>query len=94
MKKYNLELRLTHLDSSNTLSIAEYSTSQNKAEQFIKFPASSLIESVRCRCVGVRRGYISAEETILKAEGIVESYLLDYTLFSYLSVLNGQYNYV
>ena len=64
---YNLKSQLTRAATSIALNIAEGSTSQSNAEQarFLGIAIRSLIETVACRRVAQRRGYLRAGDSTL-----------------------------
>jgi four helix bundle protein len=70
-EEYNLKTQITRAATSISLNIAEGSTSQSDAEQgrFLGFALRSLVETVACRRLIHRRGYIRDDESLMaKAE--------------------------
>ena len=65
---YNLKSQLIRSCTSVALNVAEGSTSQSNAEQarFISIALRSLVETVACHRIIVRRGYLESEMSISK----------------------------
>lgn len=66
-EEYNLKPQLMRAATSIALNIAEGSTSQSDPEQvrFLKMALRSFVETVACRRLVQRRGYVNAEQGLM-----------------------------
>ena len=70
LEEYNLKSQIVRAGTSVVLNIAEGSTGQSDAEQsrFLGMALRSLIETVACRDIIARRGYLGTEALQHSAE--------------------------
>lgn len=71
VEEHNLKSQLIRASTSVSLNIAEGSTSQSDAEQarFLGLALRSLVETVACRRLAQRRGYLDSVEGDVVAQG-------------------------
>ena len=67
-ESYNLGSQITRAATSIALNIAEGSTGQSDAEQgrFLSMALRSLLETIACQHIIIRRGYIKREDSIMQ----------------------------
>ena len=83
-EEYNLKPQIMRAATSIALNIAEGSTSQSDPEQgrFLKMALRSFVETVACRRLVQRRGYLNAEEHLMS-----EAEQVGRTLFAKLQAM-------